>query len=93
MKKIFKYTIPVGNTVIVEMPEGAEILSVGNQSEEIQAWAMVNNSPNVDMESRKFRVFGTVHELPDDTSELLFLGTVLLFDRRVAFHVFEDLSD
>lgn len=93
MKKIFKYTVPVGNTVIVEMPEDAEILSVGNQREEIQAWAMVNDSPNVDMKSRKFRVFGTGHELPDDTSELLFLGTVLLFDGKLVFHVFEDLSD
>lgn len=93
MKKIFKYTIPVGDSIVVEMPEGSEIISVKEQDNEIKAWAIVEDSPDVDMESRKFRVFGTGHELPDDTSELLFLGTVLLFDGKLVFHVFEDLSD
>ncbi len=69
----------------IYMPEGAKVLHVGNQHDEITLWALVD--PDSDLEERWFLVVGTGHSMPD--AEFDHLGTVITHDKFV-WHVFEE---
>lgn len=70
----------------IEMPEGAELLTVQEQGDDICLWAVVEpNSPRV---TRKFVGFGTGHPIPGDL-QLKFVGTALLHGGALVFHIFE----
>jgi predicted SnoaL-like aldol condensation-catalyzing enzyme len=85
-KRIFKYTIPCEMIAMVEMPGGAEILSVQVQDDYIQAWAIVD--PSKQNEKRYFEVAPTGATVPNATRK--FISTVQIGD--LVFHVFELLS-
>ena len=59
---IWKYPIPVEDSLILEIPEGGEILSVMTQNGEAQMWVRVD--PSRTLETRRFRVVGTGHAFP-----------------------------
>jgi len=90
MKKvIWKY--PMGMVSTHEMPEGAEFLSVqiqGNEQglEVAMAWFLVWNS-ETNMVPRKFRIFGTGHEIPMDYK---YLGTFQ--SPPFVWHLFEEIN-
>jgi len=94
---IWKYVLKP--TCELEMPKGAQILSVqtqqqmnvgsGAQSEEVCLWALVD--PAQPKETRRFSVFGTGHTVLTDVG-MRFLGTVQLELGRLVFHVFEVLQ-
>ena len=85
MLTVYKYPIQPGESNIL-MPSGAEILSCHVQNGEPFVWAIVDTGATID-ESRKFTVHGTGHELPDDIGKFNYLGTFLLEDGRLVFHV------
>lgn len=71
----------------VLMPLGAEILSVGFQQDNFCMWAMVDTDAVV--LPRKFKVFGTGHEIPVElTDQMKFVGTGHM-DNGLVFHAFE----
>ena len=73
MKLIYKYQIPVTESALVPMLEGATILNVGIQgNQNIVVWAAVD--PNAQEIGRRFHVRGTGHEMPPETAR--YLGTV-----------------
>jgi hypothetical protein len=89
-KVIYKYKIEMsGSTIdrIVKLPKHADIISVGVQFNEIFIWAIV--IPAHDLEDRVFRVYPTGMEIPLCEKMGEFLGSVLLFDGNLVFHVFE----
>jgi len=93
---IWKYILKP--TCEIEMPTGAQILSVHAQpnkappfkldGEEICIWAKVE--PANPKETRKFVVFGTGHPVPCEL-HMQFLGTALLHGGLFTYHVFEVL--
>lgn len=84
---IWKFTLePVCE---LQMPEGATVLSVGVQGENICLWAMVN--PDAPKVTRSFVGFGTGHEVTDATC-LEFIGTALLHGGSLVFHIFEKMQ-
>lgn len=94
MKTIHKFIIEPGGTRNISMPAGAEVLSVHVQRGEVCMWALVDTEAR--MVNRKFGVFGTGHTVdPCPQGDHLgpnrwhFLGTVLLENDSLVFHVFE----
>lgn len=84
MKAIFRYELsPV---CAISLPKGAVILSVHAQQDDIQMWALVDPK-EWELETRCFRVYPTGE--PFDSTGLTFLGTALLEDGDLVFHVFE----
>lgn len=58
----------------IQMPKGAEILSIQLQDGAIKVWAMVN--PDAELISRWFHVVGTGHEIDFAWKNYKFIGTV-----------------
>lgn len=86
MKTIWKYSVEHGISTL-EMPEGARILSVHNQGGKPVMWALVD--PDAPTVQRKFLLAGTGHGVSEDPTDLVFLGTVLIMDGCVVWHIFE----
>src|SRR3990172_6797121 len=98
MLKIWKFPIPVQDTIQVEMPTGARVLTVqtqpadpamlkvGDPVEQPCLWALVN--PEAPKEIRQFRMAGTGH--PNEHSEkLTYIGTFQMEGGALVFHLFE----
>jgi hypothetical protein len=88
MKVIFKYEIEARDHQSVEMPAGAQILSVQVQRDVPCIWAIVD--PANPVESRSFEVFGTGHPFPACIgSGREYIGTFQLLAGSLVFHLFE----
>lgn len=85
MKTIWKFTLSDDDLQEVQMPYGAEILSVGMQRDKFCLWAIVD--PERPKESRRIMLRGTGHNMPDFTIPPKFLGTV--FQGIYVWHLFE----
>ena len=84
MITIWKFEFPVENKIMIEIPAGANVLSVGTQSpRKICLWAMVKTDAPI--EKRVFHIRGTGQSV-DDLPK--FLGSV--FDGLFVWHVFGD---
>ena len=73
-KKIYKYQLEIQAHQRIEMPDGAEILSVQVQGSTICIWAIIEEGQPLG--ERIFRIFGTGHDLPRDIHGFAFVGTV-----------------
>lgn len=93
-KQIWKFILLPGhrNFAKVEMPEGAEILTVQVQNANICLWALV--TPENSLKSRNIEVFGTGHDIPFDGISIYrrYIGSVQLESGLLVFHVFERLD-
>jgi hypothetical protein len=90
MNTVYKYTLDPPEEpwylVEVELPMGAQLLSVAFQGLDLCLWAAVDtDSPT---ERRRFRLAGTGHDLAPHWPILSFIGTAYHPDGYV-FHVFE----
>jgi hypothetical protein len=88
MKTIWKYSTglrELDNTIVFAMPEGATVLSVGNQDENLYLWAEVDATAKP--ESRSFCVRGTGHPFTGDEGR--FIGSVIFMGGSLVFHVYE----
>jgi hypothetical protein len=81
---IWKFHLPVDDFVRVPMPEGAQILSVQAQHNEIYLWAIVN--PQARTIPHGFAIRGTGHPIGTVGA---FIGTVQMNDCSLVWHVFE----
>lgn len=82
---IYKYELPEEPGVFfLELPKGAEVLSVANQHDQACMWAAVDNEAV--KERRGFAVVMTGGEPPKNGR---FLGTVLLLGGVRVHHIFE----
>lgn len=91
-KTIWKF--PVLPDHNIDMPIGAEILSVQTQNGIPCIWALVD--PKAEKEVRKFEIFGTGHELEcNENIKRKFIGTFqpyLQMNLGLVFHMFERLK-
>jgi hypothetical protein len=92
MKKvIWKFKIRYKGIQEINMPKEAEILSVGNQKDNVELWAMVN--PDSEMEARFIEAFNTGEPIPCDMGvERKFIGTVILDNGTTVVHIFERVN-
>lgn len=81
MKTIYKY--PLQMLTELDLPVGAQILSVHVQNDTTCLWALV--TPGAATEKRIFAIYGTGHEVSDMPKT--FIGT--LHYGSFVFHVFE----
>jgi hypothetical protein len=86
VKTIYKYPVVVDDEFSVDLPDGAQILSVDTQQGEPMMWAMVD--PTAPKSKRAFRVIGTGHPI-DDADHLSFVGTFQVRGGSLIFHLFE----
>lgn len=70
----------------IEMPVGAQILSVHGQRDAICLWALVD--PDAEKETRRFVVVGTGSRFNADC-KMEYLGTAFLHGESLVFHAFE----
>jgi hypothetical protein len=90
--RIFRYRIPVDDFPVVDMPVGAEVLTVAASADDttlLDMWAVVD--PAAPVERRAFRVVGTGNPMPDDCGR--YVGTAVTgavqVNARPVWHVFE----
>ena len=89
MISIWKYPIQCVGTQIIELPEGAEILTAQLQREmgRLCLWVKVDTEkPKV---IRSIRIYGTGH--PIEQEKLKYISTYQVADGMLVFHVFEEL--
>jgi hypothetical protein len=86
-KKIFEYVLSLKDESELQLPAGAQILSVMEQKNEIVLYAIVNTSVEV-TKTISVRVVGTGHAVDFDLNEYGFVGTVSLHGGALMFHVF-----
>lgn len=86
---IWKYELPIEDSFTLEMPVGAQVLSVQTQRDVACMWArVVLDSPK---EKRQFRVIGTGNPIDYTTGPMSHLGTFQLANGNFVGHVFEVL--
>lgn len=87
--KVWKYPIPLDDTFLLALPEGADILGVQVQRGEPQLWVLVNPEVKT-VENRRLRLAGTGHEIESrDGESLTHIGTFQLRGGALVFHLFE----
>lgn len=91
MKRIFKYPLPVRDLVFLDLPLGAQVLSVAVQEGSIVLYALIDDAEK-QTDRQAFRVVGTGH-LCEDVLGMRFLGTVNLHNGALMFHIFHDVEE
>lgn len=87
MQSVHKYTIPVKDYFSLNLPKGAKVLTVREQYNEPQLWALVEKG--VSTEKRNFRLAGTGHLIEEAPDTLNYIGTFQLDGGDYIGHVFE----
>lgn len=82
-KTIYKYTLPLADATVLQMPDGAKVLSVQIQARQICLWAMVD--PSHPLVGRSFSIRGTGQPILWDNDT--YIGTVQL--DGFVWHIFE----
>lgn len=85
MESIFKYQLETIDEQVIEMPLGAEVLTVQVQNEIPCIWAKVN--PSNTSTSYRFRIFGTGQPIEEDFTGK-YIGTYQLLNGLYVFHLF-----
>lgn len=89
--EIWKYPVPIRDSFTIDMPALAIVLSVATQDGDPYVWAIVDPSNSV--ESRSFRLYGTGHPVKNqDYFKSKFIGTFLIRDDSLVFHLFEAVA-
>lgn len=85
-QRIYKYKLKITDIQCVSLPEGAELLSVGNQNGNLCLWARVD--PDRPEETLTIEIIGTGNPIPE--AKRSFIGTVII--DPFVWHVYERLS-
>lgn len=87
MRRIYKYPVEGKDRFVINMPKGAQVLSMRLQRNGPQIWALVD--PTADGEDRHFRLAGTGHDIKEDPESLTYIDTCLLYGGDLVLHLFE----
>lgn len=91
MLKVWKYKVVVGGQFVLEMPAGAQILTVQTQRGWPQLWALVD-SEEEKKEYRLFRLCSTGLPIEGTRGELAYIGTFQMGGGDALWHLFEELG-
>lgn len=87
MFKVFKYPVKIGDRFSLELPRSARVLSVAEQNQSVNLWALVD--PDESTETRNFVMAGTGHPINLPEQKLKFINTILMMGGSLVFHFFE----
>ncbi len=86
---VYKYSFPVNDEISLELPIGAEVLTVQDQRDTPQLWALVDTQEDR-KEIRTFVYIGTGHKHPKEFwLGLKYITTFQQLDGSLVWHVFE----
>ena len=85
MQTIYKY--PLSPHIGVDLPVGAEILTVQMQHGAAWLWAKIDTDQHK-TENRKIRCYGTGHKMNGVPAK--YIGTFQIDNGALVFHVFEE---
>ena len=86
---IYKYKLKATDMQVLDLPEGAEVLSVREQRGDMMVYAFVDDDNFENTEPFTFIVRGTGHDAGNfKRQNYTFLGTVKLEKGALMFHVF-----
>lgn len=88
MTTIYKYQLDITHEQVIEIPANSKVLSVANQDEVLCIWVEVFKDEER-KEALTVYVFGTGHNIPS-TLNASFVGTILMANGRLVWHVFID---
>jgi hypothetical protein len=88
-RTIYKYTLEIVDNQSIEVPTGAEFLTVQIQHGKLCVWAIVDPSRRTEFEH--FFIVGTGHPIPS-LETLQHLGTVQLAGGSLVWHVFRAIK-
>jgi len=89
-KTIFKYPLTSQQTQIIQMPKGAQILTLQMQKDTPCIWALLDVDIDNPKEFRTFELYGTGHPIyPRDRT---YIGSFQVDEGHYIFHVFELLN-
>jgi len=88
MKTIWKFPVSMTDSIGIEMPVGARVLTVQVQHGQPYIWVEVD--PEAQKEHRSFRLFGTGHPI-EEGFVLDYVGTFQMHDGGLVFHLYEEL--
>lgn len=87
---VWKYPLNAVEHQYLELPKGADILTVQTQGEGPQLWALVNPDPDIPKETRHIHIMATGEQKPSYYwSGLSYIATFQIMS--LVFHVFEDV--
>lgn len=84
MIRVLKYQVPLKESFSVNLPEGAEVLTVQAQHEVPQMWARVDDTKP--SRERRFMLTGTGHDIKGPGR---YVETVQLAGGSLVLHLFE----
>lgn len=90
MKTIFKYSIPITDDPLVDLPKGAKFLSIGAQGELLFLWAEVDDDKR-ERVPMQLHIRGTGHEMKGN--EGAFITTVIMYGGALVWHIFADKEE
>ncbi len=88
--KIFKYEVPIQDSIIIDLPVDSKILSFQIQNGKPYIWALVD--PDELLVSRYFTIIPTGAEIEYLSEILVYIGTVQMACGAMIFHLFEDIT-
>jgi hypothetical protein len=86
--RVFKYGFNISDEVVLEMPQGAILLTVaqqGMQRHALQLWAQV--TPDNPLVKRKLRVYGTGHPMVHMPGA--YITSVQMNGGMLVWHIFD----
>ena len=86
MKTIWKYELETLDLFGLDMPIGAEVMTVQTQNGKPYLWCLVDARNN--KETRTFITYGTDHQI-SGTEHKTYVGTYQLADGDLVYHLFE----
>lgn len=83
-----KYPVEVRDIIEVQMPAGALPLHFDFQRGVLCVWAVIDPDA-LEVETKRFRMAGTGHDLDVGETPIRFMNTLLLHGGELVFHFFE----
>lgn len=83
--RIWKWPLQIAVLQTLQVPVGAEVLTVQLQGDKPQLWAIVNE--HAATQPRSFAIYGTGHPMPEQPG--FYIATFQTHDGALVWHVFE----
>jgi hypothetical protein len=88
---IYKYLLEIADIQTIEMPKGAQVLTVQRQNNSIALWVLVDAT--LETEKRTFEILSTGKAFKEEKGvERKYISTFQVSNGIFVFHVFERIS-
>jgi hypothetical protein len=93
MKAIYKYSLPVQEKFVLELPAAAQIVRVDDVEGKFWLWAIVETDPEHPKEPRFIECYKTGQPIETPLEDLRYLGLCKLFImQELGLYMFENVA-